>query len=195
MVRGSCTAKAIKWITKEKLYDLYANQKMTQGEIARLLGKSRSRISVAMQYYDLPVRADYREINRTIPCRQCGKDFIQKTHRTFYCSKQCKRNAKNADSRAYLTRLRKQVLEMYGGKCKCCGESTSELLTLDHVQNDGKQWRATGGHRSMGVYLAAAREYRPDIFQLLCWNCNWGKAVYDICPHKKQDTSIAIERK
>ena len=175
----------IEWTTKECLYDLYVNQKMTQGEIAKVLQKSRSRVSVAMRYFNVQVRKNYREANRILPCRQCGESFTQRTHRTFYCSERCKQDAKNVNSKVYNSHIREQVLKMYGGKCNCCGENTTELLTLDHVQNDGKEWRATGGHQGFSVYLAAVREHRPDIFQLLCWNCNWGKAAYGTCPHKK----------
>jgi len=182
----SCRVKTIKWVTKEKLHDLYINQRMTQGEIAKVLQKSRSRVCVVMHYFNIPVRENYREANRTSLCRQCGKEFLQKTHRTFYCSERCKQDVKNSSSKVYNSRIRERVLKMYGGKCCCCGEGTSELLTLDHVKNDGKEWRATGEHRGNGVYLAAIREYRPDIFQLLCWNCNWGKATYGICPHKNE---------
>jgi len=37
-----------------------------------------------------------------------------------------------------MNRLRKRVLDAYGGKCALCGEDRLEKLTLDHV-NDGEE--------------------------------------------------------
>jgi len=81
-----------------------------------------------------------------------------------------------------------QVIEHYGGKCSCCGESTYEFLTVDHVNNDGKE------HRTSDPFSKGNNLYKTLIrknfevgyeLQLLCWNCNEAKNYYGICPHQK----------
>jgi hypothetical protein len=34
-------------------------------------------------------------------------------------------------------KLRGEYIEPYGNKYKCCGETTYEFLTIDHIQGDG----------------------------------------------------------
>lgn len=76
---------------------------------------------------------------------------------------------------------KERFIEMYGGECSCCGETVIEFLTIDHVQGQaGKKYREC----STRAYKHAAKEYRPDLFRVLCMNCNmavrWGR----ICPHQ-----------
>jgi hypothetical protein len=75
----------------------------------------------------------------------------------------------------------------YGGKCACCGEKEPMFLTVDHINNDGH------AERKSGLYGSTERFYRwviknnfPDCYQLLCYNCNLGKAHNNgVCPHQK----------
>ena len=73
------------------------------------------------------------------------------------------------------------VLEKYGGKCKCCGETELKFLEIDHVNNDG------AAHRNRGswwiVDYLKKRGYPKKGFQLLCSNCNMAKGRYGECPH------------
>ena len=66
------------------------------------------------------------------------------------------------------------VLEQYGGKCACCGESEPIFLTIDHKDGDGARHRKETGRNT---YYVLIREYKktgiwPDNFQILCYNCN-----------------------
>jgi hypothetical protein len=77
---------------------------------------------------------------------------------------------------------RKLILEHYGNKCICCGETAYEFLELDHINNDGAAHRKeTGRH----VYEWVIKNNFPPDIQLLCANCNRGKAKYNACPHKQ----------
>jgi len=86
------------------------------------------------------------------------------------------------------------VLVHYGGnppKCACCGESEIKFLTIDHINNDGaKQWREKGFNpRLRSSYIAdyLITNNFPEGFQVLCYNCNCGKAKNNgVCPHKQQ---------
>lgn len=59
---------------------------------------------------------------------------------------------------------------MYGGRCVCCGIDRPIFLALDHVRGDGKADRARGK-----VLARAIAEHRPDLYQILCHNCNMAK--------------------
>jgi hypothetical protein len=86
--------------------------------------------------------------------------------------------------------LKRAVIAAYGGKCKCCGEKEESFLCVDHVRNDGK--RHFGGpnrkYRMAGSILyrwLKKKRFPKKRFQLLCCNCNQGKKICGVCPHKK----------
>lgn len=82
--------------------------------------------------------------------------------------------------------IRKKVLDAYGNKCACCSESLEKLLTLDHINNDGKTDREKYGYSNQ--YSLCLKRNFPDTYQLLCYNCNLGRAKNNgICPHKTQN--------
>ena len=90
--------------------------------------------------------------------------------------------------------LREQVLDAYDGKCACCGERERRFLTIDHVNNDGKEMRKVHGvtHR---LYVWLIKNGFPDGFQVLCMNCNFGKALNNgICPHETKEGSTTIPK-
>lgn len=69
--------------------------------------------------------------------------------------------------------------------CKCCNENTYDLLTIDHINNDGKAHRKE--LKSHYMYRWLIKNNYPKGFQVLCMNCNWGRAQQPdkICPHQK----------
>lgn len=84
--------------------------------------------------------------------------------------------------------MRLMVMEAYGGAiCACCGETTYQFLTIDHIDEDGAAHR-----KAIGQHLyrwLIANDYPPG-FQVLCMNCNWGKHQNGgICPHKDLEGS------
>lgn len=88
-------------------------------------------------------------------------------------------------------KLKKLVMDEYGGKCVCCGETEILMLTLDHVNNNGnvhrlelnKGKKGGAGHK---IYVWARDNNYPDSLQVLCWNCNVGKQLNGgVCPHVK----------
>jgi hypothetical protein len=87
--------------------------------------------------------------------------------------------------RSYL-KARTDVLDAYGGKCKCCGETTPEFLGIDHIHGDGAHDRKVLGMSGVTLYRKLRREgYPTDRFQLLCHNCNQAKGYYGQCPHAR----------
>lgn len=69
-------------------------------------------------------------------------------------------------------RLLEQVLDQYGRKCAKCGfNSDLRILQLDHINGGGNQERRAIGVR--GIRRKALNN--PELYQLLCPNCNWTK--------------------
>lgn len=94
-------------------------------------------------------------------------------------------NAKHPEKCAAWTRartkrlwaqLRESFLALYGQKCSCCGDPRRMFLTLDHV-NPMKNKRD-----QVKEYNHALSVYRPDLYQVLCFNCNCLKRMGLRCP-------------
>lgn len=89
-------------------------------------------------------------------------------------------------------RLREEMIEAYGAKCACCGQTGYEFLNIDHVNNDGAEHRKTVGEGASAImnYLRK-RGYPQEGFRLLCWNCNCARGIYGYCPHEKEGPNSA----
>jgi hypothetical protein len=91
-----------------------------------------------------------------------------------------KQNARNL---AKYYELKTLFYDMYGRKCMCCGETRAEFLTIEHKQGrDGKHVGASGTR----LLTLCTKEYRPDLYEVLCWNCNCSKGKYGYCPHNEE---------
>lgn len=78
-----------------------------------------------------------------------------------------------------------EVIEGYGGKCVCCGETERGFLTIDHIFNDGNTERKTT--TTATFYRKLRKEGFPrDRYQCLCYNCNCAKGALGQCPHEKK---------
>ena len=88
--------------------------------------------------------------------------------------------------REYWSKLRHEAIMAYGGyRCARCGETEPKFLTLDHIFNDGSAHRKEIGNRGSGIFKWLRDHQYPAGFQILCMNCNHGKALNQgICPHK-----------
>lgn len=75
--------------------------------------------------------------------------------------------------------------DMYGRVCTCCGESRQEFLTVEHKHGRTSEHKGKFGH---AVYRLCTKEYRPDLYETLCMNCNFSKGKYGYCPHEKEIT-------
>ena len=62
-----------------------------------------------------------------------------------------------------------------GNRCACCGERDEMYLSVDHVNNDGGEYRKQSkAHYRVHRLLKHHRE-NPGSLQLLCTNCNHAK--------------------
>ncbi len=119
---------------------------------------------------------DWREAHKELT-KAYSKEYHQKHKDTLK-----KRNI--VDAKAARQRNKKKVFDHYGWKCKCCGETASVFLTIDHINNDGADHRRKIG-RGDALYYWLIKNNFPEGFQTLCRNCNWAKR-FDVCPHQKE---------
>ena len=131
------------------------------------------------------------------PERRAALNARQRVHRARLTPEQ--RLALLVYTRESNARLKEKVFEAYGGfRCACCGEQERAFLTIDHVNNDGAEWRRTvakalGYTGARPQQYAGAQTYRwlakhgfPPGFQVLCMNCNFGKRMNaGVCPHQQ----------
>lgn len=92
----------------------------------------------------------------------------------------------NADwQKRFWIEIRKEMIESYGSKCVCCGESEPVFLDLDHINNDGNIMRKVAGNSRQEMLNLREVGWPKKNHQLLCSNCNQGKRRNGgICPHK-----------
>jgi hypothetical protein len=108
-------------------------------------------------------------------CRENEEKYAQ-TH---------KKERRDAEKRLRL-RDKLKVLNHYSGdppKCACCGETKLLFLTIDHMEHVGRKKREKISSGSV-FYRWLVRNNYPDGYQVLCFNCNCGRALNNgICPH------------
>jgi hypothetical protein len=92
----------------------------------------------------------------------------------------------NARHRKNNLALKIEIFQHYGMECTCCGEKTLEFLSIDHINNDGYKHRKSLGSTGRNFYGWLKRNNYPDGFQTLCFNCNFAKGHFDVCPHQRE---------
>ena len=131
-----------------------------------------------VQLSDANWPACYRKVKSNYICRECAaKDKMISRLRT--------REAHLARTAAKRKEQKLQVLNAYGGRCACCGETEPVFLTIDHINNDGSKHRREigGGGHSMYSWIVK-NKFPRGIVQVLCWNCNLGRYHGGgECPH------------
>jgi len=77
----------------------------------------------------------------------------------------------------YKKSIKLKCLKHYGEKCAMCGEGDCDVLTLDHVNNDGAKHRRKTRKSGSAFYLMLQQKGFPDNppLQTLCANCQWRK--------------------
>lgn len=98
--------------------------------------------------------------------------------------------------------IKDAVFMAYGGYvCACCGETEKLFLQIDHINNDGGQFRkrlrTNAKHTASGslTYKWLFDHNFPPGVQVLCSNCNHGKRMNGgVCPHQttSNDQRLAL---
>lgn len=76
-----------------------------------------------------------------------------------------------------ILQLRKQALELLGGKCKRCGFKDRRALHFDHVNGNGAEERRKEGNRQHLLMYRRIIAGERNLYQILCANCNCIKKV------------------
>ena len=93
------------------------------------------------------------------------------------------RQEKNQYLYDYKLRIKIEVLTKYGKEqqlCCCwpeCGITDVDLLTLDHIDDDGAEQRRLGERTGKALYLELRVGGYPEGYQTLCWNHQWKKRL------------------
>lgn len=95
------------------------------------------------------------------------------------------KDRRKATSKEWTAKIRDEVYQAYGGAiCACCGETEPKFLTIDHINNDGHIHRRENRWAATGLYRYLRANNFPPGYQVLCYNCNLGKARNKgVCPH------------
>jgi len=132
--------------------------------------------------------------NGSKPCCRptCDMAGVEQELSAFYTCKTsrdghrsvCKR-CMQKERATYTKRAKDAAFEAYGGyKCVCCGEANPKFLTLDHINGGGRANRRNQSGIGFYVWLRN-NNYSADL-QVLCYNCNCGRAHNNgVCPHKE----------
>jgi len=117
--------------------------------------------------------------------RRCGDCKGPRDSNRQLCANCAKIRRKQSKARCRI--LRAQVLNAFGRVCNCCGEPEERFLTLDHVNNDG--FKERDKRSTDKIYQRSLLPEYQGEYQILCWNCNMGKAHNNgICPHVRGRT-------
>ena len=83
---------------------------------------------------------------------------------------------KQLQSKAYARSVKIQCLEQYGGVCPC-GEQDKDVLTLDHVNDDGASHRRETNTRGFNFYIHLRKNGFPQDppLKVLCLCCQYKK--------------------
>ena len=92
------------------------------------------------------------------------------------------------EQRLRLLKYKTLVVEAYGGCCACCGEKHIGVLTVEHINKNGKQHRREIGGNL--YYQLVKNNFPKDAgLSILCMNCNWIERHGDLCHHKTEKSA------
>lgn len=134
----------------------------------RLTSKERTKIKI-----------EYKERKNFKICTHCGKE--PKRENGVTCESCYK------EEWGYRIRIKNEVIQKYGGICICCKEDNIMFLSLDHVNGGGTRERNNTKKVGGGLYKKLRKEPIDPKYQVMCYNCNFGKGDRDRCPHEYMD--------
>lgn len=122
-------------------------------------------------------------VTKTCASTDCNNTFKTQGQLKRYCSNTCNHRE---ETRRRSREMKARLLETYGDKCACCGESCVEFLTLEHKNGDRKQHLKKVGPNVIAIWRDAVENFDTNKYEILCMNCNWAKGKYGFCPHERK---------
>lgn len=129
------------------------------------------------------------EVSFTVPAKEQYRQraaFYTAYQKAWKAAHPEYREKVNARFRATHRANREKALALYGGKCLCCGESRYEFIAIDHIHGGGTQERKKKFPNSQSFYKYISVTYLPEVYRILCHNCNSAMGYYGYCPHNKE---------
>jgi len=127
------------------------------------------------------------KIRRENHCKNCSR--IEYRAKYGPNAKESFLEKRRARWRRYRLKVKSEVLAYYSHgtmKCVCCGESIPALLTIDHINGNGRKHRESLGAGNGLHFYQWLNKHHPEGFRVLCYNCNCGRRINGgICPHIK----------
>ncbi len=113
-------------------------------------------------------------------CRRCRRERV-----SVYRSSEKGKKASRSTANNNREKIKVEVLTHYGkgGKLMCCWSGCKicdlDMLSLDHVKNDGQEHVSETGIRYLGIrlYRWARRNNFPKTLQTLCFNHQHKKEI------------------
>ena len=90
----------------------------------------------------------------------------------------------NEKKRKNRAEIKNSIINHYGGMCICCGLKDIDILSIDHINNDGAKHRKITISSGTPFYEWIIDNNFPADLQILCLNCNKSKGSYGYCPHQ-----------
>lgn len=100
------------------------------------------------------------------------------------------RAALNKRGREKKAAVRLRLLQTYGLKCACCGETDAVFLTVHHKNGGGNAHRRLKSNEV--VWREMAEEADPSKYEVLCFNCHHAVHTKEGCPHRKNRTTETL---
>jgi hypothetical protein len=129
---------------------------------------------------------DYQEIYRLTHAKELEE--LKRRRKGMWKSHQ--RAYQNEYQRQRAVENRLLIIQNYGGKCACCGESGHQFLQLDHSNNDGAAHRKVAGVGQPFYRWIIRHGFPKEGFRLLCANCNFARGRYGFC-HERVGEKIS----
>ena len=186
----SCTLKMNREIRRETV-NSNTNERirmLEQSEIAKRCVTCKQVKGIT----DFNIRRSEKDGHET-HCKSCAsslKNRLYANHKQLSTDDYLKwRSELNAKNRLEKLRLKTDVFSHYskGGIVKCANPyhihsediTDLDILTLDHINGDGKKDKDATGRRIGGIliYRRCKKLGYPSGFQVLCANCQFKKAV------------------
>lgn len=133
----------------------------------------------------------YKDLEKLKAYKLKNKKKISEYNRKYFLENNKKpefRIRQNETLRKWRHNVKLDCIREYGGKCVCCGETTEEFLTLDHINNNGTFHKKDKKISDL-MKWAKSNDYPKDVLRLMCFNCNCGRRIAKnkICPHARNN--------
>ena len=86
------------------------------------------------------------------------------------------------------------IINRLGDKCQCCNLNNTDLLSIDHICGGGhKEAQEMSWKKYMRMLYNMPQEGLLAKYRCLCFNCNYTRGFWGVCPHQLSTEPIPQE--